>query len=177
MNLSNFVLSFNIPPWLRRPQLWATGDWQLHHDNAPASCLMQSFLAKHQITQVTQPLYSPDLAPCDFWLFPKLKSPLKGKRLQIVDEIQENTRGQMMANGRTVWCPKVPTECSMAKASLPYVEYFLCLVSSSINVSIFSYYMAGYLLDRPYISLKLLSSTSILEQYLVLIGDSRVGNF
>ncbi|XP_053768466.1 uncharacterized protein [Desmodus rotundus] len=28
-------------------------DWQLHHENvpAPASCLVQSFLAKHQITQ------------------------------------------------------------------------------------------------------------------------------
>jgi len=26
------------------------------------------------------PLYSPDLAPCDLWLFPKLKSPLKGRR-------------------------------------------------------------------------------------------------
>ena len=24
------------------------------------------------------PPYSPDLAPCDFWLFPNLKSPLKG---------------------------------------------------------------------------------------------------
>ena len=66
----------------RRPQLWATGDWQLHHDNTPthASCLVQSFVAKNQITQVTQPPYNPDLAPCDFWLFPKLKSPLKGKR-------------------------------------------------------------------------------------------------
>ena len=39
---------------------------------------MQDFLAKHHITQVYQPPYSPDLAPCDFWLFPKLKSPLKG---------------------------------------------------------------------------------------------------
>ena len=46
---------------------------------AHASRLMQSFLAKHQITQVTQPLYSLDLAPCDLWLFPKLKSPLKGR--------------------------------------------------------------------------------------------------
>ena len=26
------------------------------------------FLVKHQVTQVTQPLYSPDLVPCDFWL-------------------------------------------------------------------------------------------------------------
>ena len=46
---------------IQKAILWATGDWQLHHDNAPthASCLMQSFLAKHQITQVTQPCYSP----------------------------------------------------------------------------------------------------------------------
>ena len=71
--------------WFRRLQLWATGDWQLlHHDNMPAhaSHLVQSFLAKHQITQVTQPPYSPDLMLYDFWLFPKLKSPLKGKRFQ-----------------------------------------------------------------------------------------------
>jgi len=37
------------------------------------------FFAKHHITQVFQPLYNPHLALCDFWLFPKLKSPLKGR--------------------------------------------------------------------------------------------------
>ena len=74
---SNVALSLNIPPqklfrWFRRPWLWATGDWQLHHDNTPshASRLVQSSLVKHQITQVTQPPYSPDLVPCTFWLFP-----------------------------------------------------------------------------------------------------------
>ena len=43
--------------WFRRLQLWATGDWQLHHDNrlSHTSRLVQSFLAKHQITQMTQP--------------------------------------------------------------------------------------------------------------------------
>ena len=41
--------------------------------------------------------HSPDLVPCDFWLFPKLKSPLKGKRFQTVSEIQENTTGRLMA--------------------------------------------------------------------------------
>ena len=46
--------------------------------------------------------YNPDLVPCDFWLFPKLKSPLKGKRLQIVNEIQENTTGQLTEIARTV---------------------------------------------------------------------------
>ena len=37
--------------------------------------------------------YGSDLVPYDFWLFSKLKSPLKGKRFQTVDEIQQNTRG------------------------------------------------------------------------------------
>ena len=75
----------------RRLQLWATGAWQLYHHGVPAhaSRLMQSSLAKHQITQLTQLPYSPDLAPCNFWLFPKLKLPLKGKRSQIINEIQE----------------------------------------------------------------------------------------
>jgi len=35
---------------------------------------------KHRITLVCQHHYSPHLAPCDFWLFPKLKSSLKVKR-------------------------------------------------------------------------------------------------
>ena len=61
------------------------------------------FFVKHLITQVTQPPpYSPDLVPCDFWLFPKLKSPLKGKRFQTVNEIQENTTGKLMVTERPV---------------------------------------------------------------------------
>jgi len=56
---------------------------QFHHDNAPAhsTALVQAFLAKHHITHVCQPPYNPFLAPSDFWLFPKLKSPLKWRRL------------------------------------------------------------------------------------------------
>ena len=85
----------------------AMGNWWLAalSWNMPAHASHGScrFLAKHQITQVTQPPYSPDLAPCNFWLFPKLKSPLKGKRFQIVDEVQENTMGQLIAIGKTVW--------------------------------------------------------------------------
>ena len=32
--------------------------------------------------------YSPDLTHCDFWLFPKLKSPLKGRRFVNVTVTQ-----------------------------------------------------------------------------------------
>ena len=38
--------------------------------------------------------YSSDLTPCDFWLFLKLKSSLKGKRFQNIIEIQEKTMGK-----------------------------------------------------------------------------------
>ena len=137
------ALSVNIPPWklfgwFRRLQLWATGDWQLHHNNAPthASHLLQSFLQNIKSPRWLSPLYSPDLAPCDFCLSLKLKPSLKGKRFQTVDEIQENMTRQLMVIGRTVWGLKVPT-LKGTKVSLSYVQCFLCLVSSSINVSIF----------------------------------------
>ena len=112
--------------WFKRPQLRATADWQLHHDNVPAraSRLVQSFLVEHEITQMTQPPYSPDLAPCDFWLLRKLKSPLRGKRFQTISEIQENTTGQLMAIGRTMWGPKVPP-LKGTETSLSYVRCFL----------------------------------------------------
>jgi hypothetical protein len=32
--------------------------------------------------------HSPDLAPCDFYLFPKLKSALKETHFQSVDEVK-----------------------------------------------------------------------------------------
>ena len=81
-------------------------------------------------------LHSPDLVTCNFWLFPKQKSPLKGKRCQTIDEIQENMTGQLMVIGRTVWGPKVPT-LKRTEASLSHVQCFLYLISFSINVSIF----------------------------------------
>ena len=106
---SNFGLILNTTPWklfrwFRRLQLWATGDWQLCHDNVPthASHLMQSFLAKYTITQVTQSPSSPNLVPSNFWFFLKLKSSLKGKKFQTIDEIQENTTGQLVSIERTV---------------------------------------------------------------------------
>jgi hypothetical protein len=39
---------------------------------------------------MNHPPYSPDLAPCDFWLFPKLKIALKGQRFADIADIQRN---------------------------------------------------------------------------------------
>jgi len=38
------------------------------------------FLAKNKIAVIPHPPYSTDLAPCDFFLFPKMKLKLKGHR-------------------------------------------------------------------------------------------------
>jgi len=60
----------------KRPELWPD-KWILHHDNAPAhdTLRVREFLAKNFITKMHHSPYSPDLAPYDFWLFPKLKMP------------------------------------------------------------------------------------------------------
>ena len=38
---------------------------------------------------VPQPPYSPDLAPCDFWLFPKLNDNLRVCRYERIEEMKE----------------------------------------------------------------------------------------
>lgn len=55
---------------------------RLLHDNAPShtSQLVKQFLKSEKVTVLPHPPYSPDLAPCDFFLFPKLKKFLSGRR-------------------------------------------------------------------------------------------------
>ena len=59
----------------KRPAFFKSGQWHFHQDNAPVhnSILVTDYLTKMRIKTVPQPPYSPDLAPCDFWLFPKLR--------------------------------------------------------------------------------------------------------
>ena len=61
--------------WVQRVRTDIADDWVLHHDNAPAHTALsvREFLAKKNIPVLPHPPYSPDLAPCDFCLFPKLK--------------------------------------------------------------------------------------------------------
>ena len=64
---------------------------QLYHDNAPANftTLVQAFFWQSLTSpRSVSPPYSPDLAPCDFWLFSKLKSPLKERRFAIATVTQ-----------------------------------------------------------------------------------------
>ena len=73
------------------PALFKTGQWHFHQDNAPVhnSILLTDYLTKMDIKTVPQPPYSPDLAPCDFWIFPKLKEKLRVCRYETIEEMKE----------------------------------------------------------------------------------------
>jgi len=52
----------------------------LHQDDAPSHNAAQTseFLADLGVELMTHPPYSPDLAPCDFFLFPYIKGKMRG---------------------------------------------------------------------------------------------------
>ena len=124
-------------------QLWATSDWQLHHNNvsAHASCLVQSFLVKHQITQVTQPRYSPDLVPCDFWLFPKTK--ITFEREDISDHQWDSGIYTRAADGD--W-----ENCVRSQGAYFEGDWGIIVLCKMFLVSciFFNNYMSGYILGR-----------------------------
>ena len=124
------------------------------------TCL-QSFLVKHQMAQVTQPPPQPRFGAHDFWLFPKLKSPLKGR------DFRRSVRCRKMQQGswwqfqqRISQCFEQWKRCweNCVRFQGTYFEgdwgiIVLCtmiLVSCIFNKCLyFSQYMDGYFLDRP----------------------------
>jgi len=71
--------------------------WMLHHDNAPChtAVSINEFLAEKNIPVVPQSPYSPDLSPCDFFLFPRLKNHLKGRHFGTLDNIQKSVTDEL----------------------------------------------------------------------------------
>ncbi|XP_032679236.1 protein GVQW3-like [Odontomachus brunneus] len=50
--------------------------------------IVSEFLAKNNTVMMSQPPYSPDMALCEFFLFPKLKRTIKGRRFANIEEIK-----------------------------------------------------------------------------------------
>jgi len=87
--------------WLRenvrrkRPQKWRNQNLIIHHDNAPAHRSFKSFAVfgqEQHDSDPPHPPHSPDLAPCEFFLFPKLKLRVKGRTFNTTGEIQEESQ-------------------------------------------------------------------------------------
>ncbi|OQV12893.1 hypothetical protein BV898_12815 [Hypsibius exemplaris] len=62
---------------------------KLHHDNANShTCsLTTNFLQQEGLKLLPHPPYSPDLSPCNFYFFPKLKECLRGKLFDTEKEL------------------------------------------------------------------------------------------
>ena len=73
--------------------MWGSGDWFLHHDNAPAhtALSLQQFLVENNMTVIPHPPYSPNLAPCSFFLFPHMKGQTKGNLFVDVSKVKKKT--------------------------------------------------------------------------------------
>ena len=98
------------------------------------SCITSGavFFSKCQITQVTQPLYSPDLASCDSWLFPKLTF----EREEISDPWWDSGKYDRAADGN--WENCVRSQGAYFEGDWGVIVlHTMFLVSSSINVTIF----------------------------------------
>ena len=58
---------------------------------------VREFLATKQITVLEHPVYSPDIAPTEFFLFPKINEILKGRHFDDTDDIRINTTAALKA--------------------------------------------------------------------------------
>ena len=89
----NHAVYKDILEWLQKrlQRVWRdiADDWVPHHDDVPVytALSIQEFLTKKNILVLPRPPHSPDLAPCDFYLFPKLK--LKGHYFGTMENIQK----------------------------------------------------------------------------------------
>ncbi len=87
--------------------------------------IIREYLAKNFITLLEHPLYSPDLAPCDFFLFPKMKNVMKGQHFLTVEALQGESWRALKATSKEAF-----SECFDAwrKRMLQYFnsggEYF-----------------------------------------------------
>ncbi len=76
--------------WKKRPTLWKDNSYFILHNNAPihtahhtVTCMMET-----EMNDLPHPAYSPDLALCDFWLFPMMKKQLKGREFKRILDLQ-----------------------------------------------------------------------------------------
>ena len=64
----------------------------LHHDNARPHTANATAVKLADFHWMPHPPYSPDLAPCDFFLFPTLKKALRGIQFDTLEEAQQQAR-------------------------------------------------------------------------------------
>ena len=101
----NICLPKVIEAWSARRPGTSPRRILLHHDNATAHTAASTldYLQENGVQLVTHPPYSPDLAPCDFFLFPLVKKQLKGKAFETIEDARGIVEGVISGMERLVW--------------------------------------------------------------------------
>ena len=76
-----------------------------HHDNAPShrASTIQETIDRRSIEVLGHPPYSPDLAPCDSFLFPTLKKILRGRQFDDVADLQRAVQSAISSLGPSAY--------------------------------------------------------------------------
>ena len=115
------------------------------------------------IKTVPNPPYSPDLAPCDFWLLPKLKEKLRGCRYEAIEEMKESVTKVIDTLTQEDFYGGLPevvgtvqqVHCSRRKLLRRGLEFHVCNINKSAHTK-----KVWKLYEQP-----LLRSRSFLEQF------------
>ncbi len=85
------ITRFDIACQNRQPRGTVRGRRFIHMDNASShtASLTLQHLRNLGWTVLPHPPYSPDLAPNDFWLYPRIKKGLKGCKFHTTQELEE----------------------------------------------------------------------------------------
>ena len=138
---------------IRRLKLWITGDWQLHHHNAPAhaSCFMQSFSWKTSNHLRDSAPLQPRFGALWLLTFPKTK--MTFEREEISDSWWNSGKCNGAADG--IWENCVRSQDAYFERDWGVIVLCTTFLVSCIFFNkcfYFSYYLAVSFLNRPHIN-------------------------
>ena len=123
----------------KKPALFKSSQWHFHQDNVPDhnSILLTDYLTKMGIKLVPQLPYRPDLAPCDFWLFPKPR----GCRYETIEGDERGCdEGHWHPNTRGLWWGLLEVvgtvkqaHCNRRKLLWRRLEFHVCIINKSAH--------------------------------------------
>lgn len=99
MDSSKFILHVLSPLTEFEPNIQAKKSrkrFWVHFDNAPChrSKAVKAFMTQKKLSRAPHPIYSPDLSPCDFYLFGKIKRSTEGIHFKDENELLETIQDE-----------------------------------------------------------------------------------
>ena len=143
VTMLRFLSEFKKRVGRKRSAFFKWAQWHFHQDNAPVhnSILVTDYLTKMGFNSVRHRPYSPDLSPCDFWLFPKLR----GCRYKTIEEMKEavtkviDTRTQEDFHGALQKLfGTVQVHCSREEITSKGTRVFMCVLSIKVPGNLFN---------------------------------------